>query len=139
MSCSSQLPPIKNFPVFSQDLVEWLTTLSLTERVRAVALVYSHLTVCTRELFLPGIAEAKEHVVLNMLHGLNEMHHTLSNYLLRHSKDEESDLEVMSKMLVEIANQYGIANYLRSSVEFARSRNWDRESIRPSNLNTAGQ
>jgi hypothetical protein len=104
-----------NSPVFSQGLVEWLTALSLTERVKAVALVYSHLTVCTRELFLPGTAEGKEQIVLNMLHGVNEMHHTLSNYLLRDSKDEESDLEVMSKMLVEIANQYGIANYLRSS------------------------
>ena len=128
-----------NPPVFSQNLVEWLTTLSLTERVRAVAPIYSRLTVCTRELFLPGTAEGKEQIVLNMLHGVNEMHHTLSNYLLRHSKDEESDLEVMSTMLVEIANQYGIANYLRSSVEFARSRNWDRELLRPGRLNTADQ
>jgi len=128
-----------NPPAFSQDLVEWLTTLSLTERIRAVALVYSHLTVCTRGLFLPGTAEGREQIVLNMLHGVNEMHHTLSNYLLRHSKDEESNLEVMSKMLVEIANQYGIANYLRSSVEFARTRNWDREPQRAGNLDKAGQ
>jgi hypothetical protein len=100
-----------NSPTFSQTLVEWLTTLSPTERVRAVALVYSHLTICTRELFLPGVAEGKEQVVLNMLHGVKEMHHTLSNYLLRYSKEEEGDLEVLSRMLVEIANQYRIANY----------------------------
>src|SRR5437016_5942739 len=100
---------------------------TLSDReVRAVALVYSHLTICTRELFLPGTAEGKEQVILNMLHGVNEMHHTVSNYLLRHSKDEEGDLEVLSQMLVEIANQYRITNYLRSSVEFAQSRNWDR-------------
>jgi hypothetical protein len=125
-----------NSPVFSQSLVEWLTTLSLTERVRAVALVYSHLTICTRELFLPGTAEGKEQVTLNMLHGVNEMHHTVSNYLLEYSKDEEGDLEVLSQTLVEIANQYRITNYLRSSVEFAQSRNWDR---RPDNLNTTDQ
>jgi hypothetical protein len=71
-----------------------------------------------------------------MLHGVNEMHHTLSNYRLRYSKEEEGDLEVLSQMLVEIANQYRIANYLRSSVEFARSRNWDRTSLRPGNPNT---
>lgn len=109
-----------NASVFSENLVEWLTSLPLTERITAVALVYSHLTVCTRELFLPGTAEGKERIVLNMLHGVNEMHHTLSNYLLRHSKDEESEIEVMSKMLVEIANQYGLANYLKWSVESAR-------------------
>jgi hypothetical protein len=31
-------------PVASEDLVKWLTTLSLTDRVRAVALIYSRLT-----------------------------------------------------------------------------------------------
>lgn len=66
-----------------------------------------------------------------MLHGVNEMHHTLSNYLLRHPKDEESNLEVMSKTLVEIAKEYGIANYLGWSLEFARTRNWARESLGP--------
>ena len=125
-----------NTPVFSEAFVEWLTTLSLTERVTAVALVYSHLTVCTRGLFLPDIPEGKEKIVLNMLHGVNEMHHTLSNYLLRHSKDDDSEIEVMSKTLVEIANQYGISDYLRASVEFARSQNWERKP--PSDLNTAG-
>ena len=124
-------------PVLSEDLVKWLTTLSLTDRVRAVALIYSRLTVCTRELFLPGIAEGKQKIVLNMLHGVNEIHPALSNYLLRHPKDEESNLEVMSKMLVEIANQYGIANYLEWSLEFARARNWAGESLGPNNLNKA--
>ncbi len=116
-----------NSPTFSRSLVEWLNTLSPTDRVRAVALVYSHLTVCTRELFLPGVADGKEQVVLKMLHGVNEMHHTLSNYLLGDSKEEDGDLEVLGQMLVEIADQYRIANYLRSSVEFARNRNWDRQ------------
>ena len=118
-------------PVLSEDLVKWLTTLSLTDRVRAVALIYSRLTVCTRELFLPGIAEGKQKIVLNMLHGVNEMHHALSNYRLRHPK------EVMSKMLVEISNQYGIANFLEWSLEFARARNCAGESLGPNNLNKA--
>jgi len=113
-----------NSQPFSQTFADWLASLSLSERVRAIALVYSHLTVCTRELFLPGTAEGKENIVLNMLHGVNEMHHTLSNYLLRYTKNQESDLQVLSKMLVAIANQYRIGSYLTSSVEFARSRDW---------------
>jgi hypothetical protein len=79
-----------NSQPLSQAFAERLATLSLTDRVRAVALVYSHLTVCTRGLFLPGTAEGKEQVVLQMLHDMNEMHHTLSNYLLRYDCDKKN-------------------------------------------------
>jgi hypothetical protein len=53
---------------------EWLASLSLSERIRALALVYSAMTVNTRQLFLPDRPNGKEAVFLDMLHGVNEIH-----------------------------------------------------------------
>jgi hypothetical protein len=46
------------------------------------------LTISTRELFLPDRAKGKEQLVITMLHGINEFHHTLANSLLAYSTDE---------------------------------------------------
>jgi hypothetical protein len=83
-----------------------------------------HLTVATRELFFPQTTMGKERIVLELLHGINEIHHTLANFLLRWGNGEEDwTPEVLSRQLVEIAVQYRILNLLQSSVEFARARN----------------
>lgn len=108
----------------SQAFAEWLVSLSLPERIRALALVYSAMTVHTRQLFFPD-TKGKEHVVLDMLHGVNEIHHTLANFLLRYAqKEEDWPPQVLSQQLLEIASQYPIEGFLTSAIEFARTRNW---------------
>jgi hypothetical protein len=107
----------------SQVMSEWLCSLSAPERMRALALMYSHLTVATRELFFPETTSGKERIVLELLHGVNEMHHTLANYLLRWGRGEEDwTPEALSQQLDQIARQYRIVHLLKSSVEFARTR-----------------
>ena len=95
------------------------------KKMRALALVYSAMTVYTRELFFPDTREGRESVILDLLHGVNEIHHTLANYLLRWG-DNEKDWppQVLSQTLSQIANHYRIAAQLNSAIEFARTRNW---------------
>jgi hypothetical protein len=107
----------------SQAFAEWLASLSLSGKIRALTLVYSAMTVSTRELFLPDRSKGKEQVLLDMLHGVNEIHHTLANFLLRWSQNEEDwPPQVLSQQLLEIANQYRVGGFLRSAIEFARTR-----------------
>jgi hypothetical protein len=109
----------------SEAFSEWLASLSVIERVRALALIYSSLTICTRELFLPDKLKGKEQGGIDMLHGLNEIHHTLANWLVAYTTDERKGFPVhsLSQQLLEIANQYRIGGLLTSAVEFARTRN----------------
>ena len=107
----------------SQEMSEWMRSLSISQRMRALALMYSHLTVATRELFLPQTTGGKERLVLELLHGVNEMHHTLANSLLRWGRGEQDwTPEALSQQLEQIARQYRIVHLLKSSVEFARTR-----------------
>ena len=109
----------------SETFAEWLASLSLPERIRALALVYSAMTVNARELFLPDRAKGKEQIVLDMLHGVNEIHHTLANYLLRYVDHEEDwPPQALSRQLLEIATQYRVGSFLTSAIEFARTCNW---------------
>jgi hypothetical protein len=111
-----------NFELTSHALAEWLTALSVPERIRALAVMYSGLTICTRELFFPETTGGKAQVVLYMLNGINEMHHTLANFLLRWTYEEgDWPPEVLSQQLVEIASQYRVGRALKESVEFART------------------
>ena len=114
----------------SEAFPEWLASLSLSQRIRALALVYSALTVYTRHLFLPDTAKGKEQVVLHMLHGMNELHHTLANWLVDYSTDDSKAFSVhsLNEQLLEIANQYRIEHYLTTAIEFSRSRKWDPKS-----------
>ena len=59
-----------------------------------------------------------------MLHGVNELHHTLANQLMAYVKDEEGyPLGGFDQQLQKIANQYGIGGLLTQAVDFARTRN----------------
>jgi hypothetical protein len=112
-----------NSDSISQAMSEWMLSLSVPERIRALALMYSYLTVATRELFFPQTTSGKERIVLELLHGVNEMHHTLANFLLRWGHGEEDwTPEDLSQQLLEIARQYRIVHLLKSSLEFARTR-----------------
>jgi len=107
-----------NPEVFSK----WLASLSIPARIRALTLIYSSLTVYTRELFLPDRAKGNERVILDMLHGLNEVHHTIANWLAAYATDESKafPVDVLSQQLLQITKRYRVEGFLTSSIEFAQ-------------------
>jgi hypothetical protein len=109
----------------SETVSEWLASLSVSEKIRALTRIYSWFTVCTRQLFIPDPPTGKEEIVISMLHGVNEIHHTLASWLLAYVTDESKafPVDALSRQLLEIANQYRIESLLTSAVEFARTRN----------------
>jgi len=109
----------------SKEVSEWLAALSLLDRIRAIARIYSRSTINARELFVPEWAAGKEQRVREILHGLNEIHHTLANQLVAYSTDEHkaSPVQTLSQMLLEIENKYRVGNFLTPAIEFARSQN----------------
>lgn len=101
---------------------EWFLSLSLRGKTRALALVYSFLTVGTRELFLPEIPATKDRII-SMLHGINELHHTVSNRLLDYAREDESyPVESFVATLTAIATQYRIESLLTAALEFPQTR-----------------
>jgi hypothetical protein len=103
---------------------EWLASLSVSERIRGLALIYSALTVGTRQFFLPDMPKGSDQAILNMLHGVNELHHTLANWLIDYATDECQAFPVddLCQELLDIASQYRIEGLLTSAVEFAHTR-----------------
>ena len=103
---------------------EWLASLSVSERIRGLTLIYSALTVGTRQLFLPDMPKGSDQAILNMLHGVNELHHTLANWLIDYATDEGQAFPVddLCQELLDIASQYRIEGLLTSAVEFAHTR-----------------
>jgi hypothetical protein len=104
--------------------------MSVSERIRALVQIYSTLTVNTREVFLPGVAKGKEEVVLHMLHGMNELHHTLANWLGNYVTDAAKafPVETLSKQLSQIASHYRIDGWLNSAIERAQTTNWSAQT-----------
>ena|SRR6202140_2309582 len=103
---------------------EWLNSLSVSEKIRGLALIYSGLTVGTRQLFQPDMPKGRDQTILYMLHGVNELHHTLANWLIDYETDEGRAFPVddLCRELLDIASQYRIEGLLTSAVEFARTR-----------------
>ncbi len=101
---------------------EWLAPLPKAERAKALTLLYSNLTVATRQFFLPDTPKGKEEVILNMLHGMNELHHTVASQLISHAYNKEPLLppEGLSRQLLTIANYYKITGLLNSAITLAR-------------------
>jgi hypothetical protein len=103
---------------------KWLAPLSLTERISALTRIYLRLTVNARELFVPDWTAGKEQRVLEILLGLNEIHHTLANQLAADATDEHKSYPVpaLSQMLLEIERKYRLENLLTPAVEFVRTQ-----------------
>lgn len=107
----------------SQTMSEWLASLSTAEKVRALALLYSQLTIGARQFFLPGVANGREQGIIKLLHGINELHHTVANHVVACSFDQGGyPPDVFAQQLIEIASQYGIQDLLSQAVDFVRSR-----------------
>lgn len=106
----------------TKDFSEWLDGMSVPQRVRVLVHVYANLTIYTREVFLPGVANGKEETVLHMLHGMNELHHTLSNWLGNYVTDATKafPVETLTLQLSQIASHYRIDGWLFSAIQRAR-------------------
>jgi hypothetical protein len=105
----------------TQKFAEWLGGLSVSERIRALALIYSLLTIHTRQFFLPDATKGKEQVALHMLHGINEIHHTLANWLNDYVNDATKafPVETLSQQLSQIAIHYHLERWLTTAIERA--------------------
>jgi len=115
----TQIRLAKGIQMTSEVLAKRLAAMSVSERITALSRIYSRLTVCTSELFIPDRAKGKEQLVIAMLHGINELHHTLANSLVAYLTDEGKafPVETLSKQLEEIASEFRLQDMLRWSVE----------------------
>ena len=109
---------------------EWFGALSIPSRIAALALIYSNLTVGARQMFVPDwtVEKKQRERALEILHGLNEIHHTLSNLLLDYTAGEHNarPVEVFSQTLAEIERRYRLENFLVTAIEFAQTRRLSR-------------
>jgi hypothetical protein len=97
--------------------------LDQAERARALAHLYLNLTVVVRQLYLTEPPRGKEKAILNMMYGVNELHHTVATRLLPYvyQKEHALPLETMSQQLLEIANSYQITGLLDSAITLAQT------------------
>ena len=108
----------------------WLDPLSNTQKLGALAILYSGLTVGTRQVFLPDVASGKERQNINMLHGINELHHTVANQVIAYSSGKQGcPPDVFAGQLIQIADRYGLSGLLAQTVDFVRSRDSIKQII----------
>ena len=109
---------------------EWLSTLSPSSKIAALALIYSDLTVGARELFMPQWSATKPRCerATEILRGLNEVHHTISNQLVAYAIAEHKAFPVhaFSQMLAEIEGKYQLQELLAPAIQFAQTRSLTR-------------
>jgi len=105
-----------------QAFSEWLSGYSVSDRIRMLALVYSRLTIGARQLFLPE-ASGKEKRVLEILHGLNEVHHTIANWLCDYTKTDSKPFPVgaLGPQLLEIEKKYHLEQFLTPAIEYIQN------------------
>jgi hypothetical protein len=108
----------------AEVFAEWLSGLSIPARINALSRIYLRLTVNARELFLPERTAGKEQRVEEILHGLNEIHHTLANQLTAYTTDGDkaAPVHVLIRILQDIESKYQLRDYLTPAVELARSQ-----------------
>jgi hypothetical protein len=92
----------------AQAFSEWLAPYPVSGRIRVLALIYSKLTVNSRELFLPDRTVGKEQ--------------PLAHWLVAYARDETkaAPLDVLSQQLLEIENRYRLEGYLTAAIESVR-------------------
>jgi|SRR5215467_2990506 len=79
----------RNAEMDARIFAEWLSGLSLPATINALSRIYLRLTINARELFVADLIAGKEQRVEEILHGLNEIHHTLANQLAAYTNDAE--------------------------------------------------
>lgn len=108
----------------SEAFAEWFSSLSLQAKINALSKIYLRLTVNARELFVSDWTAGKQRRVDEILHGLNEIHHTLANQLTLYTNDpnKASPAQSLSQMLKEIDSKYQLQDFLTPALEFARNQ-----------------
>jgi len=104
-----------------QLISEWLTSLSITERAKALNLISFKLTIRARE---HGLSEAvaQGEATIKRLLGINELQHRLSAQAGHYMDGEESTaypVSVFSQTLFEIAAQYNVTGALGAALKSA--------------------
>jgi hypothetical protein len=107
----------------TENFVEWFDGLSLQAKISALSKIYLRLTVNARELFISDWVSGKQLRVDEILHGLNEIHHTLANQLAVYTSDPEkaSSAQRLSRLLKEIEGRYQLQDFVKPAVEFAQN------------------
>lgn len=110
----------------------WLGSLSLKEKIRALALLSGDLTIFAREYRLPLPDRCHTSSVIRTLLGLNELHHKIAFQIAGYCRDETKvyPLDVFAEILFEIAAQYGVTEFLAKAILQVKEREWP---VRPIN------
>jgi hypothetical protein len=104
------------------SLSEWLASYSAPERIGVLTLIYLRLTIHTRQLFFPERNAGNQERVLQILHGLNEIHHTLANSLSDYATEQQEARppDVLWQQLAEIEKEYRLEHFVTPAVEYIR-------------------
>jgi len=104
--------------------VKWLSGLSSPARINALSRIYLRLTINARELFVADWTSGKEQRVEEILHSLNEIHHTLANQPTAYTTDRDKapSVETLSEMLQAIEGKYQLQDFLTPAIETARGQ-----------------
>ena len=105
-----------------QSTSEWLASCPASARLRVLALIYSRLTIHTRQLFVGEKSENKDRII-DILKGLNEIHHTISNCVVDYAsgRGQGCSVEVLTRQLSDIEQQYGLKHFVTPAVEHIRT------------------
>ena len=113
-----------------QGFSEWLESRSTADRIKALSLIYVSMTIRSRQFFLPEMV-GKEKRVIEVLHGINEVHHTIANCLVGYATGDQKHTfppQVLSQQLAEIESQYGIEGFLSPTIDSVRGSARFREA-----------
>jgi hypothetical protein len=74
-----------------------------------------------RELFLPRM-EGKNQAVIKLLKGLNEIHHTIANWLVKYTVDQTKafPIKVLCEQLQQIEDEFSLQWFLTPAIGAAR-------------------
>jgi len=104
-----------------QLISEWLTSLSVSERAKALNLIGFKLTIRAREYGQPESVAQGETTIKRLL-GINELQHKLSSQAGHYMNGDESTaypVSVLSQTLFEIAAQYNVTGALGAALKSA--------------------
>jgi len=105
-----------------QSLVQWLTSLSLVERARALNIVSYMLTIHAREYGLPS---SEQTASAKKLLGLNDLLQKILSQTVLYLDGEERrapSIDSFCRVLTETATYHGISGPLGAAISFSKSR-----------------
>jgi hypothetical protein len=108
-----------------EALVQWIGPLPLAERAKALTLISSWLTIYGRDYGVASVKDIGESSALKKLVGINELHHKLLSQTGNYLNGEERKVypvDVFSRILFEVADQYGVRSALTGAMKHAQPK-----------------